>query len=312
MNIFLTIAFLFYAGAILGWCLEFLFRNLISHKGPRGKYFINPGFCKGPWLPIYGIGLSAMCIISYFVAANNPGANDIVVILIIGVVMNCIEFIGGLFLLKVFNLRLWDYRERWGNIMGIVCPLFALIWFAISAVYYLFIHQTAMGWLDWLSKNLAFSFVVGLFWGLFIIDLIYSFYEASIIKEFADNHDVIVKYEELKELIQKARIENGEKSKIIIQTSGADGASLQDSLEQNADKFEGKATAFKSKRAERKNKRASKKNNSKKNSTTENASSKKNSKEQNTKEQNAKEQNTNNQNTTEQNSEDKHPENTDK
>jgi len=257
MNIFLSIAFLFYAGAIIGWCLEFLFRNIISHKGPRGKYFINPGFCKGPWLPIYGIGLSAMCVISYFVAANNPDANDIVVIIIIGIVMNIIEFVGGFFLLKVFNLRLWDYRERWGNIMGIVCPLFALIWFAISAVYYLFIHETAMGWLEWLSQHLAFSFVVGLFWGLFIIDLLYSFYEASIIKEFADNHDVVVKYEELKELMQKARLANGEKARILNQTSGAGAAGLKASLEQNIEEFEGKALAFKSKRKKKDSKKDS-------------------------------------------------------
>ena len=56
MNYPLALAFLFYCGAIEGWILEFFFRNLISHRGPRGKYFINPGFCKGPWLPIYGCG----------------------------------------------------------------------------------------------------------------------------------------------------------------------------------------------------------------------------------------------------------------
>ena len=64
MNWPLALAFLFYWGAIEGWVIEFLFRNLISHKGPRGKYFINPGFCKGPWLPIYGIGLAVMFLIS--------------------------------------------------------------------------------------------------------------------------------------------------------------------------------------------------------------------------------------------------------
>lgn len=249
MNIFLIIAFLFYCGAILGWILEFLFRNLITHKGPKGKFFINPGFCKGPWLPIYGIGLAVMCIISYLVEVNSIGASDWLVILVIGIVMNIIEFLGGLFLLKVFNIRLWDYRKRWGNIMGIVCPLFALIWFAVSAVYYLFIHGAAMGWIAWLSENLAFSFVVGLFWGVFIIDLIYSFYEASIIREFADNHDVIVKYEELKELIQKSRLANGEKSRIIIQTSGAGGENLRQSLERNIEHFEDKVTAWRSKKA---------------------------------------------------------------
>ena len=65
MNILLVIAFLFFVGAMLGWVLEFLFRNLISHSGPRARHFINPGFCKGPYLPIYGVGLTVLFLIAY-------------------------------------------------------------------------------------------------------------------------------------------------------------------------------------------------------------------------------------------------------
>ena len=32
MNILLVIAYLFFVGAMLGWVLEFLFRNLSSHS----------------------------------------------------------------------------------------------------------------------------------------------------------------------------------------------------------------------------------------------------------------------------------------
>jgi len=248
MDILLVIAFLFFIGAIVGWCLEFLFRNLISHKGPRGEYFINPGFCTGPYLPIYGIGLSAMCIISFIVTEYIPEANDVVVIIVIAIVMNVIEFIGGFVLLKVFNMRLWDYRDRWGNIMGITCPLFALIWTAIGAVYYLVIHPYAIGWLLWLADHLAFSFFVGLFWGVFLIDLWASFYRASMIKEFADNHDVIVKYEELKDLIQRARVMADAKAVFFNQTVNAEGANVKASLAEHKDSFESKETAYASHR----------------------------------------------------------------
>lgn len=234
MDLFLIIAFLFFMGACLGWVLEFLFRNLISHKGPRGKYFINPGFCSGPWLPIYGIGLSVMCLISHFVSVKNPDANAVVVILIIALVMNIIEFIGGWFLLKVLNMRLWDYRNLPGNIMGIVCPLFALIWTGISAVYYLLLHEKVMRAIGWFSDNLAFSFIVGLFWGLFIIDYVTSAYRAKIIKEFADDHDVIVMYEDLKMAMQKHRKDHDEKSKFFNQATSTNGG-VKGALEEIGD-----------------------------------------------------------------------------
>lgn len=197
MTLGLILAFLFFVGACAGWILEFFFRNLISHKGPRGQYFINPGFCSGPWLPIYGIGLAAMCLISYEVKEYIPNASPVLVIICIAIVMNLIEFTGGLILLKVFNMRLWDYRDRWGNYKGIVCPLFALIWTAISAGYYLFIHEHAIEWIIWLSQHLAFSFFVGLFWGLFLVDFINTQERAKIIKQFGRDNDLIVKWEEL-------------------------------------------------------------------------------------------------------------------
>lgn len=234
MNIFLVIAFLFFIGACVGWILEFLFRNLISHKGPRGKYFINPGFCSGPWLPIYGIGLAAMCVISQLVTETNPNANSVVVILCLSLVMNLIEFIGGYFLLKVLNMRLWDYRDRWGNFMGITCPLFALIWTAIAAVYYLFIHSHALNWLVWLSQHLAFSFVVGLFWGFFIIDYAVSSYWANLIKEYGKKNQVVVLYEELKLAMQKQRKENDLKSRFFNQASSTEGG-INGALEEHGD-----------------------------------------------------------------------------
>lgn len=204
----LAVAFLFFIGATGGWLLEFVFRNLISHKGPKGRYFINPGFCKGPWLPIYGIGIAVCCMISELVYSQfepdfvESALGKVVIILIMGLVMNCIEFTGGIILLKGFHMRLWDYRDRKGNFMGIVCPLFGLIWTGISALYYLFIHQISLNNLMWFSKNLAFAFFVGLFWGFFILDMWTAFSDAGMIKKIAAEMDVIIHYDDLKSLVQ--------------------------------------------------------------------------------------------------------------
>ena len=56
MSMFLTLAYLFFIGAVLGWCLELVFRKFFSSANPEHKW-INPGFCVGPYVPLYGFGL---------------------------------------------------------------------------------------------------------------------------------------------------------------------------------------------------------------------------------------------------------------
>jgi len=257
----LALAFLFFLGCVLGWVLEFLFRNLISHKGPKGKYFINPGFCKGPWLPIYGIGLTAMCLIATLVTSLMSIEfvysvwGIILVILILGATMIIIEFIGGYLLRKRYNLRLWDYRDRPGNIMGIVCPLFSLIWTGVGAFYYLVVHRFAIGRIIWLSNHLAFSFFIGAFFGLFILDLIVSRQEAAIIKRFANEHDVVVQYELLKEMIQAKLKEDEEKRSFFNQTAKR-GETIEENLKKHMESSESKESAYKSHRKQIKEEKA--------------------------------------------------------
>jgi len=211
MNIFLVLAFLFFVGAIIGWIFEFLFRNLISHSGPRNKYFINPGFCKGPYLPIYGVGLCVMFIITYYVKMYFSDISTIMIIIFIGFLMTFIEFVGGIILLKFMNLRLWDYRDNRFNVMGLICPMFSFIWTFIGSIYFLFIHPYAIDGIVWLSNNLAFSFFVGLFFGLFIIDLFLSIKDAITIKKYGDENSVIIKLEEFKAHLNKKREEAKQK-----------------------------------------------------------------------------------------------------
>lgn len=42
-----------------------------------------------------------------------------------------IEFISGMILNVWLGLGIWDYSNQWGNVLGQVCPQFALLWFAL-------------------------------------------------------------------------------------------------------------------------------------------------------------------------------------
>ena len=202
MNLFLQFVFIFYMGCSIGWLLELFYRR-IKH----GKW-INPGFLIGPYLPIYGFGLTTLTFI--FLLFKDSNLNPIIIIILMGLVMTIIEFIGGI-IGNINNVKLWDYSNEWGNYKGIICPKFSLIWTIISGLYYYFIAVYVMNGLIWFSKNLTFSYTLGLFTGFIIIDFFYSGKLYLVIRKYAKNNDITVKYEQFKMHIKD--IQNKRKEK---------------------------------------------------------------------------------------------------
>lgn len=218
MNFFLMLAFLFFIGSLAGWCLEVVFRKFFSKANPSHKW-INPGFLNGPYLPLYGFGVCILFILSTF--ENCPffkycSKNKIFLFLSMGIIMTLIEYIAGIIFIKNLKVKLWDYSEKRGNIQGIICPQFSLIWVVVGAIYYYFVHPRILNALRWLSQNLAFSFFIGLFFGFFIIDVTYSSNILCKIRNFAKNNNIIVKYEELKAYILESKEKSYEKARFIF------------------------------------------------------------------------------------------------
>ena len=205
MNLFLELAFLFFMGSLAGWVLEVLFRRFISSANPERRW-INPGFCTGPYIPLYGFGLCLMYLIASLEkrsVIDSPVWNRVVLFAAMAVCMTVIEYIAGILSLKILKVRLWDYTGEWGNIQGIICPKFSLIWAVLGAAYYFLIHPRILSAIHWLSQNLAFSFVIGFFFGVFIIDVAHSAQLAAKLKAFAEENDVVVRYETLKADIRR-------------------------------------------------------------------------------------------------------------
>ena len=217
MNFFLCLAYLFFIGSTFGWVLELFFRKFFSGANPEHKW-INPGFCVGPYVPLYGFGL---CILFLLATLGerwnvNTAGGRIALFAAMALSMTVIEYIAGIVSLKMLHVRLWDYSRRWGNIQGLVCPLFSFFWAVISAVYYFCVHPYILDALRWLSENLAFSFVIGFFFGVFTIDVVYSAHLLSKLRKFADEHDVVIRFERLKSQVQKRQEELREKKNFLF------------------------------------------------------------------------------------------------
>lgn len=146
-----------------------------------------------------------------------------------------VEYIAGLISIKLLHVKLWDYSKQWGNIQGIICPKFTLGWAVLSAVYYFLIHPRIENALVWLSNNLAFSFIIGFFYGVFVIDLVNATALLVKIKRFADEKQIVVKYEQLREHIRVNREKRLEKAKFLM--SMGPQSAMAEQLKQYYDKF---------------------------------------------------------------------------
>ena len=197
MKYLVLISTLFVIGSLLGWVLELFFRRFVSQKK-----WVNPGFLMGPYLPIYGFGVVVLYAVSNIPLGIDNQALDIVIrILIIGVGMTVIEFIAGLIFIKGFKIKLWDYSDRKGNIMGIICPIFSLAWLVVGSLYYFLLNPLLVQGLSWISDNLVYTYFVGIVIGGIIVDMAYSIHLATKAKEFKELQGL--RFEEFKNEFRK-------------------------------------------------------------------------------------------------------------
>ena len=119
-----------------------------------------------------------------------------------GVMMTVIEYIAGLIFIKGMKIKLWDYSNEPFNLQGIICLRFSIIWTVLAAAYYFLLQPHVIRLVEWFGDNIAFTFVVGMFYGILVVDLCYSFNLSGRIREFAVENDVVIKYENLKQEIR--------------------------------------------------------------------------------------------------------------
>ncbi len=259
MGLFLTLAFLFFIGSVIGWVLELFFRRFFSKSTNPEHKWINPGFCTGPYLPLYGIGLCVLFLIASLENTTwieNPFWEKIALFVFMALCMTAIEYVVGVVSIKVAHVRLWDYSNVWGNVQGIICPLFSFFWAILGAVYYFLIHPHILGALNWLAHNLAFSFFIGMFYGIFIIDLAHSLQLMAKLKKFADENNVIIKYENLKARIRAAQSAAHEKAHFFLTSLSEKSSSeqLRDRLQQfRAESREDRSSVFVARKRRKKN-----------------------------------------------------------
>ena len=225
MKILLSLSVIFVVGGTLGWLLEFFYRRYAHGK------WINPGFLCGPCLPLYGSGLIllyGLCLIDYSFIASKP-LQIVVRILVQTVILTAIEYVTGLIFTKAFHVSLWDYSSRWGNIGGIICPLFSVIWGAVGALYSFLLHPWLEKLVPIITGSASYTYFLGIYMGVWLVDICYSFHVVAKIKAWAAEQQLTVRYENLKVAIVKRAEEM--KKKRQFQCSFRSDSNIREELE---------------------------------------------------------------------------------
>lgn len=130
------LVFLFTFYAFAGWCLEVLYYFKTE------KRFVNRGFLKGPFCPIYGA-----CIVLLVYTLDKFRDNIPLLFFMSFFITSLIEYITGFVLEKLFNDKWWDYTEDPLNIHGRVCLLYSLFWAVGQVIIIVFVNPKVVNFI---------------------------------------------------------------------------------------------------------------------------------------------------------------------
>ncbi len=122
--------FFFYFYCFFGWCFESTYVSLKSRK------LVNRGFCRGPFLPLYGSGAIMMLVVSM------PFQDHLVLVYIAGCIgATILEYVTGVTMEALFKVRYWDYSKNKFNFQGHICLGSSLAWGLLTILMTEFIHK---------------------------------------------------------------------------------------------------------------------------------------------------------------------------
>ena len=122
--------FFFYFYCFFGWIFESAYVSL------RSKKFVNRGFMRGPFLPIYGSGAIMMLVVSM------PFQDNIFLTYIAGCIgATVLELVTGVAMEALFKVRYWDYSNQKFNYKGHICLSSTIAWGFLTIFMTEFLHK---------------------------------------------------------------------------------------------------------------------------------------------------------------------------
>lgn len=218
--------FFFYFYCFFGWVFESTYVSLKSRK------FVNRGFMRGPFLPIYGSGAIMMLVVSM------PFQENIFLTYIAGCIgATVLELVTGIAMEALFKVRYWDYSNQKFNYKGHICLSSTVAWGFLTILMTEFVHK-GVEKIVFAIPAMAVNLVTVVVTVYIIIDFTLSF------KAAMDLRDILVGLEKAKEEMERIQkrldvliaVANDERQNRKLE-SGVRIDELMDSIEERFNSF---------------------------------------------------------------------------
>ncbi len=177
--------FFFYFYCFFGWVFESTYVSLKSGK------FVNRGFMRGPFLPIYGSGAIMMLVVSM------PFQENIFLTYIAGCIgATALELVTGIAMEALFKVRYWDYSNQRFNYKGHICLSSTIAWGFLTILMTELVHK-GVERIVFAIPAVVVSVVTVVVTVYIIIDFTLSF------KAAMDLRDILVGLEKAKEEMER-------------------------------------------------------------------------------------------------------------
>ncbi|MDE7321175.1 MAG: putative ABC transporter permease [Lachnospiraceae bacterium] len=168
---FSTWLLFFYFYCFLGWVWETCYVSVLKAR------WVNRGFMRGPFLPIYGSGAIVVLIFTLPFRANAW------LVFVVGMASATIlEYFTGAAMEKMFHVRYWDYSKQRLNLNGHICVTSSLAWGCFSVILTLYGHTPVERFVLNMNAN-ALEVIVFVLTAYISIDMAESIREAINLKE---------------------------------------------------------------------------------------------------------------------------------
>ncbi|MCM1044586.1 MAG: hypothetical protein NC417_03665 [Candidatus Gastranaerophilales bacterium] len=173
--------FFFYFYCFCGWCFESAYVSIKNRK------WTNRGFMRGPFLPLYGSGAIMMLVVSM------PFQDHLLLVYVAGCVgATVLEYITGVTMEALFQVRYWDYSKNKFNFQGHICLGTSLSWGFLTILMTEVVHKP----IETLILSIPSEILTGV---TYVLTIVIAADFALAFKAALDLRDVLVRMEKAKE-----------------------------------------------------------------------------------------------------------------
>ena len=139
----------FYIYCFIGWIIE---STIVSFEL---KKFVNRGFLRSPFLPLYGFGAFVILFMSL------PVKESPLLVYIFGMIgTTVLEYLIGFLMDSCLKMKYWDYSNQKFNYKGRICLTSSLFWGFLSLFLTFGLHKVVEKFVLGISASLTYIIII--------------------------------------------------------------------------------------------------------------------------------------------------------